>query len=320
MSELANVNTEWKDKKELIRQKFAQDLDDLEFQLFIYQAERLGLNPLLREIWAVKYGDRPAQIFVGRDGHLTIAHKSGQFDGMETEIREVPKGFIVRYTDKKTKQTYEKKFDTQFVSTTTVWRKDMSHSIKHTVFEEEYSTGRDLWENKRRTMIQKVSETQCLRRSFNINGVYSPEEFDRELVEVDAKIIQEPEELPRKLDKELQEKSSDHENDLMNEFLSPEPEQALLSDAAEPSDADETAVDFQGDFPIEADMITKPQLKKLWIIVNEIATARKTDREKVEETIKRKLGINSFNDLSKKEASKVIDKLDKELKKMATSV
>lgn len=180
MSETAiAIKTEWEDKLELIRAKFARGLDEPEYELFLYQAKRLELNPLLREIWAVKYGTDPAQIFVGRDGHLTIAHKSGQFDGMKTVIEEIQKPFDVRYYDKRSNSWKSIKFDSQFKSTTIVWRKDMTHPIECTVFEEEYSTGRNLWATKRRTMTQKVSEAQALRRAFNINGVYAPEEFDK---------------------------------------------------------------------------------------------------------------------------------------------
>jgi hypothetical protein len=44
------------------------------------------------------------------------------------------------------------------------------------VWEEEYSTGIDNWDRKRRTMISKVAESQCLRKAFSISGIYAPEE------------------------------------------------------------------------------------------------------------------------------------------------
>jgi hypothetical protein len=50
-----------------------------------------------------------------------------------------------------------------------VWRKDMSHPFEVRVYASEYSTGKNLWKDKPRTMIQKVAEAQCLRRAFSIS-------------------------------------------------------------------------------------------------------------------------------------------------------
>ena len=54
----------------------------------------------------------------------------------------------------------------------------MSHPFEVRVYASEYSTGKNLWKDKPRTMIQKVAEAQCLRRAFSISGLYSPEEID----------------------------------------------------------------------------------------------------------------------------------------------
>jgi len=274
------VKTEWEDKLDLVRQKFARGLDDSEFELFIYQAKRLGLNPLLHEIWAVKYGTDPAQIFVGRDGHLTIAHKSGQFDGMRTEIIETERPFEIRYYDKKAQGWKSIKFDSQFKSTTIVWRKDMAHPVEHTVFEEEYSTGRNLWATKRRTMIQKVSEAQALRRAFNIVGVYSPEEFDRSYEEVEATVIDE--ETPA----------------------------FVQSDAAEPEDVPEEAAEF----PIER-LATEKQLKAIWAGLGKLAQKLHKKKDELEDTLKNYFNVEHLQELTPEQASKAIDNINKQLSK-----
>jgi len=54
----------------------------------------------------------------------------------------------------------------------------MSHPIEVEVYASEYSTGKNLWRDKPRTMIQKVAEAHALRRAFSISGLYSPEEID----------------------------------------------------------------------------------------------------------------------------------------------
>jgi len=144
------------DKIKLVRDTVAQGCTETEFQLLLYQARTYQLDPLRREIWAIKYDPaRPASIFTGRDGFLKIAHASGQFDGMESGVRE---------------------HDTGLVGWAKVYRKDMSHPFSVEVYEKEYNTGRGQWQKMPRTMIQKVAESQALRKAFAINGIYSQEE------------------------------------------------------------------------------------------------------------------------------------------------
>ena len=145
------------EKLRLIRDMFAKGATDNEFLVMMELASRYQLDPFSRQIWLVKYGDNPAQIFAGRDGYLAIAHRSGQFDGMESGTR---------------------KDGDALVGWCKVYRRDMSHPFEIEVHASEYSTGRNLWKDKPRTMIQKVAEAQCLRRAFSISGLYSPEEID----------------------------------------------------------------------------------------------------------------------------------------------
>src|SRR5690554_5267475 len=72
-----------REKLQLIRDMFAKGASDNEFGVMIELARKYQLDPFARQIWLVKYGDNPAQIFCGRDGYLAIAHRSGVFDGMD---------------------------------------------------------------------------------------------------------------------------------------------------------------------------------------------------------------------------------------------
>lgn len=142
-------------KVALIRDMFAKGCNDNEFAVFIELARRYRLDPFSRQIWAIKYGNNPAQIFVGRDGLLAIAHRTGVFDGLESGIR-VNGNSISAWAR--------------------VYRRDMSHPFEDEVFLEEYSTNQNLWKTKPKTMLQKVAEAHVLRKAFSISGLYSPEE------------------------------------------------------------------------------------------------------------------------------------------------
>lgn len=149
------------EKYELIRNMFARGCSNDEFAVLIELANRYQLDPFAKQIWAVKYPDRPAQIFAGRDGYLAIAHRSGQFNGMQSNISRDADGNIVS-------------------ATCCVWRKDMEHPFERTVFLDEYNTGKSVWKEKPATMIVKVAEAQALRLAFNISGLYDSSEFDVE--------------------------------------------------------------------------------------------------------------------------------------------
>lgn len=158
----------WHTKLELIQQTVAVGTTKEEFELFIYLAKQYNLDPLLKEIWCVKYkDDKPAAIFAGRDGFLKTAHNSGQLEGMKTfaltkDGREIP---------------------------TCLDRKDLAGAICYVyrsgkkepfvvaVNLQEYWKNQANWKTMPETMIKKVSQSQCLRMAFNIHGLYSPDEM-----------------------------------------------------------------------------------------------------------------------------------------------
>ena len=142
---------------QLIRDMCARDCTDNEFLLLMQLAKTYQLDPFAKQIWAVKYGNNPAAIFCGRDGFLAIAHRSGKFDGMESGTR---------------------KDGDDLIGWCRVYRKDMSRPFEVEVSLSEYSTGKNLWQTKPKTMIVKVAESHALRRAFGISGLYAPEEID----------------------------------------------------------------------------------------------------------------------------------------------
>jgi phage recombination protein Bet len=157
------------DEMILLRNVIAKDCTEPEFKMMMYMAAQYGLDPLLKQIWAVKRNDRtPAVIFVGRDGMLVIAHRSGHFDGIRSWVEYAPA------------DTEKKKPITGHCE---VWRNDMTHSFKTEVLFSEYeqpipaSGYKGLWQTKPSVMIIKVAESVCLRKAFVVSGVYDPDEM-----------------------------------------------------------------------------------------------------------------------------------------------
>jgi hypothetical protein len=54
----------------------------------------------------------------------------------------------------------------------------MTHPFTVEVSRSEYDTGKGNWQKMPETMIKKVAESQCLRRAFDISGLYDQSEYD----------------------------------------------------------------------------------------------------------------------------------------------
>lgn len=161
-------------EKTVIKETVAKDLTEPQAKIFFYTCQALGLNPLLNEIAAVTYkdratGNRTLSIQVMRDGFLTIAHRSGKFAGLESGVNMSEDGKTI------------------ISGWAKVYHKDFNVPVSQEADFEEYSAPERnaLWRTKPKTMIKKVAESMALRKAFNVNGVYAPEEMDREIAPVE---------------------------------------------------------------------------------------------------------------------------------------
>lgn len=179
------------EERKVIRQTVAKTLTDGQYSVFIYTCQALGLNPLLNEITAISYGGQMS-IQTMRDGFLTIAHRSGKFAGIEsgTKVDE----------------------DNKLIGWARVYHKDFAIPVYQEANLEEYSTGRNLWTTKPKTMIKKVAESMALRKAFNISGAYAPEEMERELQEVKPTNLEKALESDLELSEETLQKINEAEN------------------------------------------------------------------------------------------------------------
>jgi phage recombination protein Bet len=156
--------TRWAEEdKKLIWDIAANGCSESEFKLVLYLASQYGLDPLRRHLWAVKYDKtRAAQIFTGRDGLLAIAHRSGRFAGIESGIR---------------------KEGNDTIGWAKVYRSDFERPFYAEVYLEEYRQNNTMWNQKPKTMLKKVAESQALRQAFDVAALYDESEIDRAATE-----------------------------------------------------------------------------------------------------------------------------------------
>ena len=179
----------WNDNEHLqeIRKLFAPTLSDIEFKIYVGMGKATGLNPFLKEIWAIKFGkdkdgkELPAQIFIGRDGYRKGAQSHPEYDFhqsdavYENDKFDVNNGVI--------NHSYGLTNRGKLIGAYCMTKRKSASKPQFVFCElEEYTTGQALWAEvqwkdnkyggkykqggKPATMIKKVAESQCLRLAF----------------------------------------------------------------------------------------------------------------------------------------------------------
>jgi phage recombination protein Bet len=166
----------WADP-ESIREQFGAGLTAKEFGFFMGLGQHLGANPFTREIWAVKYGNNPAQIFLGRDFYRRKAQEQAEYNGHVASAVYENDDFAM--INGQPSHKYNIKNRGHLIGAYCVVYKKNAE-VPYTVFVElrEYTTGQSNWKTKPATMIAKVAEAQALRGAFSgvFNGTYSEDE------------------------------------------------------------------------------------------------------------------------------------------------
>jgi phage recombination protein Bet len=151
------------EKVNLIKQLVAKDCTDLELELFLYTCRKTGLDPLARQIYAIKRGGKMS-IQTGIDGYRVIADRTGLLAGISDPIHTEPEGGKYPLT-----------------ATVTV-RKVIPNGIADftaTARWGEYNAGGPMWQKMPFLMLGKCAEALALRKAFpaDLSGVYTAEEM-----------------------------------------------------------------------------------------------------------------------------------------------
>lgn len=159
----------WTDENyKTIKECFAKGLSDQEFQVFVEIGKRCNMNPFLREIWAIKFGQNPASIFVGRDGYRKAAQAHPDYE--HHEAHSVYENDELHYDNETGGVQHDFNFATnrgELVGAfAQVRKKGVFRPYFKFVYFKEYTTGQSLWKSKPDTMITKVAECQVLKMAF----------------------------------------------------------------------------------------------------------------------------------------------------------
>ncbi len=189
MSSLVQAqNQDIDSKKELIKRTMCKGATDDELELFLHVCKKTGLDPLVRQIYAVtRYTKDGNQMTIqtGIDGYRLIADRSGRYaPGREPEWKYDEKGRLISATATVRKMTEDG-----------TW-----HEVAATAFYSEYvQTYKDgnptsFWCKMGHTMLAKCAEALALRKAFpaELSGVYTAEEMSQADQLEEAEVVKEP--------------------------------------------------------------------------------------------------------------------------------
>lgn len=153
-------------------------LDDKDRQRFIQISKAFNLNPFIREIYGIPYGNN-FNIIVGYEVYLKRAERSGTLEGWRA------------WTDGEGKA---------MKGCVEIARKGWTKPFYHEVYLEEYDQNNSMWKSKPRTMIKKVAIAQGFRMAFpaELGGIpHTVEEEANAVIVVDAPTMKPVTEPPK---------------------------------------------------------------------------------------------------------------------------
>ncbi len=156
------------DQIDLIKTTVCRNSTDNELKLFLYTAKHAGLDPLLKQIYAIKRGNAMT-IQTSIDGLRAIAERTGMYSpGDETKYEYNASKVLISAT------AYVKKMT----------RDGTWHQVSSTAFFSEYAQSfkgqlGQFWSKSPHIMLSKCAESNALRRAFpfELAGLYSTEEM-----------------------------------------------------------------------------------------------------------------------------------------------
>ena len=168
---------EFESKKDLLKRTICKGATDDEFELFVHACKRTGLDPFMKQVYAVKRWDSNLKresmtIQTGIDGYRLIAERTGRYA-----------------PGKEPSYTYD---SNKNLESATAYVKKMTkdgtwHEVAATAFYDEYCQRTKenkpigMWQKMARNQLAKCAESLALRKAFpaEMSGLYTDEEMEQ---------------------------------------------------------------------------------------------------------------------------------------------
>lgn len=129
---------------------------------FLVVAQKHGLNPFTRELFAFPDKGGGIRPIVSIDGWARIINDNPAFDGLElVEVFDSAGNFVA--------------------VTCSIHRKDRRHPVVVTEYLKECDRGTEPWKRWPKRMLRHKALIQCARLAFSFSGIVDQDEYEREL-------------------------------------------------------------------------------------------------------------------------------------------
>lgn len=146
---------------------FAECKNDEQFAVALMVANKYGLNPLTKEIYAFPTQGGKVVPIVGLDGWIKLANTNKRFNGVELIENENNEGELLSVTAK-------------------FYLKDIDHPVVITEYMDECADKAKVpWQRWPRRMLRNKAYIQGARVAFGLSGIYDEDEAER-IIEAEA--------------------------------------------------------------------------------------------------------------------------------------
>jgi phage recombination protein Bet len=275
---------------ELITNDIARGASPSELQLFMLKCKQTGLNPFARQIYCIERGfydknnqwQKKMETQVSIDGQRVVAERTGVYEGQD--------GPYWCGDDGLWKDVWLKSEPPQ-AAKVGVYRKGFQDALYAVALWSEFAQRNKngdtvaSWKKMPSLMLAKVAESQALRKAFpqDLAGLYTPQEMG---VELGA------------------------DNDATNVFKAKDvtPEKEILDIPDDSDQVDHSKVDDNKTSQTtqqQVELITDAQRRKIYACATEL----KIKDIEMKAIIKRDFGVDSSTQLTKQQASQLIEDL-----------